>query len=50
MLAAMTTPKRRLGLRWAAIGFVILVLLVHVATFVIVAPPLNDWPIEYWFA
>ena len=50
MLAVMTAPKRRLGLRWAAIGFVILVLLVHVATFVIVAPPLNDWPIEYWFA
>jgi dolichyl-phosphate-mannose-protein mannosyltransferase len=49
MLAAMTVPKRRLGLRWAAFGFVILVLLVHVATFVIVAPPLNDWHIELWF-
>jgi dolichyl-phosphate-mannose-protein mannosyltransferase len=41
--------KRRMALRWAAISFVGLFFLVHLATFVIVAPPLNTWPIETWF-
>jgi dolichyl-phosphate-mannose-protein mannosyltransferase len=48
-LAAMQAPKRRIGLRWAAFGFVVLVILVQVATFVIVTPSLNNWPIENWF-
>jgi dolichyl-phosphate-mannose-protein mannosyltransferase len=48
-LETINAPKRRLGLRWAAFGFVILFCLVHIVTFVIVAPPLNNWPIERWF-
>lgn len=40
--------KRKL--QWAAIAFVILFFLVHIATFIIVAPPLNNWHIENWFS
>jgi len=36
-------------LQWAAISFVVLFFLVHIATFIIVAPPLNNWHIENWF-
>ncbi|OGO36833.1 MAG: hypothetical protein A2147_10115 [Chloroflexi bacterium RBG_16_57_8] len=44
-----TAKKRRwLKLRWAAISFVALVLAVHAATFIIVAPPLNNWRIDLW--
>jgi dolichyl-phosphate-mannose-protein mannosyltransferase len=41
--------RRRTALRWAAASFVALFLLVHLATFIIVAPPLNTWAIETWF-
>jgi hypothetical protein len=40
---------RKSKLQWAAISFVVLFILVHLATFIIVAPPLNNWHIEYWF-
>jgi predicted membrane-bound dolichyl-phosphate-mannose-protein mannosyltransferase len=44
-------PKRRrkTKLQWAAISFVALFFAVQIATFVIVAPPLNTWHIENWF-
>ncbi len=41
--------RRRGFLQWGAISFVIVFFLVHFATFVIVAPPLNNWHIENWF-
>jgi len=41
--------RRKTKLQWAAISFVALFLLVQIATFVIVAPPLNTWHIENWF-
>jgi dolichyl-phosphate-mannose-protein mannosyltransferase len=41
---------RKSKLQWLAISFVVLFFLVHLATFVIVAPPLNNWPIERWFS
>jgi dolichyl-phosphate-mannose-protein mannosyltransferase len=50
-VAAVEPPKRRrkTKLQWAAISFVALFFLVQIATFVIVAPPLNNWHIENWF-
>ena len=56
---ASTTPElparpakwwRKGKLQWAAIAFVVLFFLVHIATFIIVAPPLNNWHIENWFS
>lgn len=41
---------RKSKLQWAAISFVVLFFLVHIATFIIVAPPLNNWHIENWFS
>ena len=41
--------RRRTKLQWAAISFVALFFLLQIATFVIVAPPLNNWHIENWF-
>jgi len=40
---------RKAKLQWAALSFVIFFLLLHVAIFVIVAPPLNDLSLENWF-
>ena len=40
---------RKGKLQWAAISFVFLFFAVHIATFIIVAPPLNNWHIENWF-
>ena len=40
---------RKGKLQWTAISFVVLFFLVHLATFIIVAPPLNNWPIQNWF-
>ena len=48
---AVEPPRRRrkTKLQWAAVSFVALFFLLQVATFVIVAPPLNNWHIENWF-
>jgi predicted membrane-bound dolichyl-phosphate-mannose-protein mannosyltransferase len=47
---AVVQPRtRRMALRWVAISFVGLFFLLHLATFIIVAPPFNTWPIETWF-
>jgi dolichyl-phosphate-mannose-protein mannosyltransferase len=40
---------RKGKLQWVAISFVVFFFLVHFATFIIVAPPLNNWPIQNWF-
>jgi dolichyl-phosphate-mannose-protein mannosyltransferase len=40
---------RKGKLQWAAISFVVIFFMVHFATFIIVAPPLNNWPIQNWF-
>ena len=40
---------RKTKLQWAAISFVVFFLLLHIAIFVIVAPPLNDLSLENWF-
>jgi dolichyl-phosphate-mannose-protein mannosyltransferase len=39
---------RKGKLQWAALVFMTVFFLVHAATFVIVAPPLNNWHIENW--
>jgi dolichyl-phosphate-mannose-protein mannosyltransferase len=36
-------------LQWAALVFIIVFFLLQIATFIIVAPPLNNWHIENWF-
>ena len=41
--------RRKTKLQWAAIAFVALFFLLQIATFIIVAPPLNNWHIENWF-
>jgi dolichyl-phosphate-mannose-protein mannosyltransferase len=39
---------RKGKLQWAGLVFTVVFSLVHAATFVIVAPPLNNWHIENW--